>query len=210
MNKATRIFTATFGALMALAGIEHGIGEVLQGNVAPAGIMILSWPDSAFFSAVGGEPAMTLIPNMLVSGIVTILVSLALLAWVLRFVQRKHGGLVMVLISLVLLLAGGGIFPPVLSILVAIAGGKINSPLTWWQTHPSIYGRRVMAKLWPWFYGAGILSFLAMLPGLGVLDYFFGISSPTIILVILCCMLISLSQAMITGFARDSLVKKTP
>jgi hypothetical protein len=45
MRNATKIFTSTFGAIMALAGIEHGIGEVLQGNVAPNGIMILSRPN---------------------------------------------------------------------------------------------------------------------------------------------------------------------
>jgi hypothetical protein len=33
---------STFGVLAGLAGIEHGIGETLQGNVAPDGMMILS------------------------------------------------------------------------------------------------------------------------------------------------------------------------
>lgn len=209
MNKTTRIYTSTFGAIMALAGIEHGVGEALQGNTAPSGLMVLSWPDSPFFSAVGGEPAMTIVPNMLISGILTIVVSLALLAWVLFFVQRKYGSLVMVLISFGLLLVGGGIFPPVLSILVAIAAKRINAPLTWWRTRPSVRGRTVMAKLWPWFYGGGILSFLATLPGLGILGYFFGINSTVLILVVLGCMLIFLSQAMITGFARDSLIEKS-
>ncbi len=210
MNNATRIFTQTFGTFMALAGIEHGIGEVLQGNTKPAGVMILSWPESTFYSAVGGEPALTLIPNMLVSGIVTIIVSLALLAWVLLFVQRKHGGLIMVLISLALLLVGGGIFPPILAMLAAIAGGKINSPLTWWRKHLSIDYRRLMSRLWLLFYWGGILTFLAMLPGLSILSYFFGIDGSVFILVILCCMLLSLALAMLTGFARDSLVERTP
>jgi len=209
MNKTTRIFTSTFGAIMAFAGIEHGVGEALQGNIAPSGLMVLSWPNSPFFGVVGGEPAMTIVPNMLISGILTIIVSLALLAWVLFFVQRKRGSFVMVLISLGLLLVGGGIFPPVLSILVAIAAKRINAPLTWWSTRPSVRIRTVMAKLWPWLYGGGILSFLAMLPGLGILGYFFGINSTVFILIVLCCMLIFLSQAMITGFARDSLIQKS-
>lgn len=207
MNKSTKVFTSTFGAIMALAGIEHGIGEALQGNTVPSGIMVLSWPDSPFFNAVGGEPALTVVPNMLISGILTIFVSLALLVWVLFFVHRKRGGLVMVLISLAMLLVGGGIFPPVLSMVVAIAAKKVNAPLTWWRTRPSVRGRIVMAKLWPWFFGGGILSFLAMLPGLGILGHFFGINSTVIILIVLCCMLIFLSQAMITSFARDSLIE---
>ncbi len=40
MKSAIRVFASTFGSLMALAGIEHGIGEILQGNVPPTGTMI--------------------------------------------------------------------------------------------------------------------------------------------------------------------------
>jgi hypothetical protein len=52
---ATRLTVSTFGAIAALAGIEHGIGEVLQGNKAPEGIMILSWPDSELFEILAGS-----------------------------------------------------------------------------------------------------------------------------------------------------------
>ncbi len=205
MKNATRIFTSTFGAIMALAGIEHGVGEVLQGGIAPGGIMILSWPDSAFFRAVNGEPAMTVIPNMLVTGILAILISLVLLAWVLLFVQRKHGALVMVLISLVLLLVGGGIFPPILSMLFAVVGGKIYSPLTGWRSHVPESIRIFLAKLWPCFFVAGILSFLVLLPGLELMDYFFGVNDPTLILIVLGCMSGFLTLTVLTGFAHDSL-----
>ena len=93
MKNATRVFASTFGAIFALAGIEHGIGEIFQGNVAPSGIMILSWPESEFFRSLGGEPAMTIVPNLLVTGILAILFSLILLVWATLFVQRKNGGL---------------------------------------------------------------------------------------------------------------------
>ena len=43
-GSATRITVSTFGAMAGLAGIEHGIGEILQGGAAPEGVMILSWP----------------------------------------------------------------------------------------------------------------------------------------------------------------------
>jgi len=42
MVRARRVMASTFGVLAGLAGIEHGIGETLQGNVAPDGMMILS------------------------------------------------------------------------------------------------------------------------------------------------------------------------
>jgi hypothetical protein len=108
MRNATKVFASTFGAIMALAGIEHGIGEIFQGNVAPSGIMILSWPESEFFRNLGGEPAMTVIPNLLITGILAVLVSLAMLVWAILFVQRKNGGLIMILLSIAMLLVGGG------------------------------------------------------------------------------------------------------
>lgn len=55
MGNATRVTVSTFGALAGLAGIEHGIGEVLQGNVAPDGVTISSWPDSEVFDILNGE-----------------------------------------------------------------------------------------------------------------------------------------------------------
>jgi len=72
MKNATRVFASTFGTIMALAGIEHGIGEVLQGSVAPSGVMFPSWSNSAFFRNLAGEPAMTIIPNLLITGALAI------------------------------------------------------------------------------------------------------------------------------------------
>lgn len=205
MKNATRVFASTFGAIMALAGIEHGIGEVLQGNAAPSGVMFLSWPDSAFFRSLGGEPAMTVIPNLLVTGIFAILFSLALLVWVTLFVQRQNGGLVMILISIAMLLAGGGIFPPILGILIGVVATGIHSPLTWWRTRLSPGARSFLASLWPWSFTACIIAWLLMFPGLVLLGYFFGVIDPVLILVLLLVDLGTLLSTILTGFARDAL-----
>src|SRR5215207_4926115 len=108
MRDALRVTVSTFGAFAALAGLEHGIGEVAQGNIAPSGIVIESWPESAFFRIV---------PNLLMTGILTVVVSLFFLMWAILFVQRNKGGLVMILLSLVMLLVGGGFGPPLLGII---------------------------------------------------------------------------------------------
>jgi hypothetical protein len=76
MRKTTWVMVSTFGALVGLIGIEHGLGEVLQGNSVPAGIVILSWPGSTFFAILGGEPALTVVPNLLLTGVLAILFSL--------------------------------------------------------------------------------------------------------------------------------------
>ncbi len=185
MKNATRVFASTFGAIFALAGIEHGIGEILQGNVAPSGIMILSWPESEFFRSLGGEPAMTIIPNLLVTGILAVFISMILLVWATLFVQRKNGGLIMILLSITMLLVGGGIFPPILGIIIGAVGTRINAPLTWWHAHLPMGFRRSAGKLWAWSYMACIIAWLSMFPGLAFIGYFFGVNDPTLILVIL-------------------------
>ena len=103
MSNATRITVATFGTLAALAGIEHGVGELVQGSHAPGAIVIAAWPDSPFFRIVSGEPAMTIVPNLLLTGILAISVSLIFLVWATKYVQRTHGGPILLLLSVVLL-----------------------------------------------------------------------------------------------------------
>jgi len=203
MKNATRVFTSTFGAIMALAGIEHGIGEIYQGNVAPNGIMILSWPEAEFFRNVSGEPAMTVIPNLLITGILAVLVSLAMLVWVILFVHRKNGGLIMILLSIAMLLAGGGIFPPILLLLTGVVATRINAPLTWWRAHLSVGFRNFLKKLWPWSYTACIIAWLSALLGPGLLGYFFGVNNPALILLILFLALGFLLLTVFTGFAYD-------
>jgi hypothetical protein len=39
MRNATKVTVSTFGVLAGLGGIRHGIGEVLQGNITPSGII---------------------------------------------------------------------------------------------------------------------------------------------------------------------------
>lgn len=204
MKNATRIFSSTFGAIMALAGIEHGIGEVLQGSVVPDGIMIQSWPYSEFFRNLSGEPAMTIIPNLFVTGILAILVSLILLIWSIFFVQSKNGGLVMILISIVMLLVGGGIFPPILTMIIGAIATRINAPKTWWFTHLSENTRRILAKQWRRIICLCILSWFALIPGIGILEQSFGVYNETLILIILSSALGSLFLTAVTGFARDT------
>jgi len=56
---ATRMVVAVLGTLVGLAGVEHGVGEVLQGPVRPGGLFIMSWPDAPALEILSGEPALT-------------------------------------------------------------------------------------------------------------------------------------------------------
>ena len=75
---ATRVVIATFGLLAALAGVEHGVGELRQVPLPPPGLVFESWPDVPAFAVLGGEPALTVLPSLAVSGLLTIVVALVL------------------------------------------------------------------------------------------------------------------------------------
>ena len=149
MRKNTRIVAATFGILAGIAGSGHGVTEILQGKVHPASFMFASigapcLPGVAWHAC---EPAMTLLPNLLIAGILTVLMGLVLILWSLAFVQSKNGGSLLILLSLVLLLVGGGFFPPLIGIAAGIAGTRINKPL---EKKPASGLARFASRLWPW------------------------------------------------------------
>ena len=203
MRNATKVTVSTFGAIVGLMGIEHGIGEALQGNIAPSGLVILSWPGSEFFRILAGEPAMTVVPNLLVTGILAILVSLVFLVWTTVFVERKNAGLVLILLSIVMLLVGGGFGPPMIGIIVGAAATRINAPLTWWRAHLSVRLRRFLGQRWQWSLVACVIAWLLLFPGISVLAYFFGVNDPSLIAVVFFSAFGFLLLTVFSGFARD-------
>jgi hypothetical protein len=151
-------------------GIEHGVGAMLQGNAAPQGLVIQSWPESEMFRVLAGEPAMTVVPNLLAAGILAVLVSAAYLVWAVALVERRHSGLVLIVLAVVMLLVGAGFGPPLLGILVGLAATRINTPLTWWRNRLSSRSVQLLARLWPWCFAACVVAWLLLLPGTIVLD----------------------------------------
>lgn len=91
------------------------------------------------------EPAMTILPNFRMTGILSILLGLVTMIWAGAFLQRSLGAAVLMLLSIDLLL-GGGIFPPLIGIVGGVVGTKINTPLK----RESGAFWRVLAKAWPW------------------------------------------------------------
>jgi len=207
MNNSTKVTFSTFGALIGLAGIEHGIGEILQGNVAPTGLMFPSWPESAFFRSVAGEPAMTVVPNLLVTGILACFFSLAFLFWATVFIQRKNSGLVLILLASFMLMSGGGIFPPVFGAIIGILGTRIDAPLAWWRSHLSVSLRQFTQKAWPWFFAACSIAWLALFPGINLLGYFLGVNDPNLTVLLILFAFGTLLLTIFCGFASDSLTK---
>jgi hypothetical protein len=92
MKSPLRITTAFLGLYAGLIAIQHGIFEMLQGNRAPDGLMFNAigppcQPETVWHACF---PAMTLIPNLLVTGVAAAAGGTTmLLVWGLFFVQQR-------------------------------------------------------------------------------------------------------------------------
>lgn len=113
------------GIFAGLGGATHGPGEILQGNVSPTAIMIKAWPQLAA-TALGGEPAITIIPNYIVPGILAIFFGILVTAWAGAYVERRMGGMILILLSIAMLLVGAGVVPPLFGVAAGIMGVVLN------------------------------------------------------------------------------------
>ena len=202
-RNAARIVASTFGVLAGLGGLTHGIGEVLQGNVAPSGIVINSWTQGPIATNMGGEPGMTIVPNLLVTGVLTIIVSLTIIVWSAAFVQRKNGGRILIVLCIAMLLVGGGFGPPIIGILAGAAGTGIGSPLTGWRKRLPVNVRHFLAKSWPWVFGVAAIDGVFLVVGSVVLVYVFGLNNPDLFSSSFYLVVLSLPLTILTGIAYD-------
>jgi hypothetical protein len=200
---AARMYASLFGVLAGLGGLTHGPGEILQGNVAPEGIVINSWTVGPIAAHMGGDPGMTIIPNFLITGMLTIIVSLAVIVWSAAFVQRERGGLILILLSIAMLLVGGGFAPPIIGVLAGVAGLGIEASFTWWRAHLSTSVRRLLATLWPWVFGVCAIVGLFLVIGHVVLVGFFGMTNSTVFVYSFFFIVLSFPLAIFTGVAYD-------
>jgi len=203
---AVRVTVAVFGTYAGLLGMEHGYFETLQGNVAPTTLKIMAVSGPGLPFPFGHEPAMTLVPNFLVTGILAILVGLSIILWSVTFVQKKHGAVVLSLLSILLLLVGGGFGPITLLITACIGAGRINKPLTWWRTNLPDGPRRLLATLWPWSLAA-TLGWVPVEVFLGQIFHLINDPSRTLTnlnFLFSYPLLFFIVMALITGLAREA------
>jgi hypothetical protein len=204
MNKATTILALTLGILAGIMGIEHGIGEVLEGYRPTDGLFILSWPDSAFFQIMSGEPAMTIIPNYLVTGLLAIFFSCVFLTVLVRLNLNRNTHIVLFALLILMLLTGGGFGPPVLGVLAVMIVLKRNSSLKTWSNLPlSIH--LVLSMLWPWSFGICLLGWLMLFPGAALIVFFTGIDNALLMLIPILIAFGFIPITLLLGFSRDIL-----
>jgi len=199
MRKATRIVSASFGILAGISGLEHGYFEALQGNTKPASVMFASWGPPCVPEKIwhGCEPAMSLLPSFLFSGILTIILALIIIIWSLGFIGQKNGGLVLLLLSIAFLLVGGGFFPPLIGIVGGAAGMNINKPIARNRVNGPV---RSAARVWPW----PLVIFIVWSIGQFPVGYFFNDFLKSIMGLSLLLILSMLSLSVYTAYAHDA------
>lgn len=95
MNHSLRLTTAFLDVYAGLLAIQHGVFEILLGDLTPAGEMIqaigaLCQPELVRHACFRG---ITLIPSLFIRGVVAVIARLSVAAWSAAFVQRRCGGL---------------------------------------------------------------------------------------------------------------------
>lgn len=166
MNRSLRITTAFLGVYAGLLAAMHGLFAVMQGSRAL---------DRLMFNAIGSPcqpdevwhacfPAMTLLPNLLVTGITAIIIGLGMVVWAAAFVRRRRSGLVLGALSLLALLVGGGFVPVFIGLVATVTGRLRGAPVK-----SGGAGWRILSTVWPW-----PLALMALwLPGSWLLGHFF-------------------------------------
>ena len=131
-GSVTIAVASILGIFAGIGGASHGPGEILQGNIAPDGIIIEAWPA---LTLLAGEPAMTLIPSFSISGILTVTTGVAVTILAATRIQSKNGALILILLSTMMLFVGGGLIPPAFGVVAGIIGLRIRqkNPKTSYQ-----------------------------------------------------------------------------
>lgn len=197
---STRVVASTAGGLAAYAGLEHAIGELQQGAEPIETLRFESWPDEPAFEMLAGEPAMSLLPTYQAAGVATVAASVALGVWAVGFVHRRHGGLVLIGLSVVLLLVGGGFGPPLLGVIAGLAGMRIGVV----PQRPPGALLRGLAPAWGWLLGGAVAAFLALVPGIPLLSLA-GVQSAALVTVIAPLSFVLLGAAALAARGHDRL-----
>jgi hypothetical protein len=159
-NKAIRMVVSTIGLLVGTASIIHGIFEVLQGNIMPDSLVTNAIGQNQKIWEYAALHTFTIIPNMIATGIMSIIFGLFFTLWATVFISKKYGAWIMFILSILLFLFGGGSGPLFIGIIISIVATRINKPLKWWHKKIPTFVSKILSNIWPWIIYFYILSYI--------------------------------------------------
>jgi hypothetical protein len=164
-NAATLAIVRTLGVLLGISSISHGLPEILQGNHTTPGLTVKAlgagYPWTVWKQ--GSEPAFTLVPNFLLTGILATVIGVLMILCSVQLIQRSHGPTVFVLLAITSFLVGGGLAQVLLFSLNWAVATRIHASLGFWRWRIPRPTRRILARFWRWPLVAGSVFFLAAL-----------------------------------------------
>ena len=207
MNRATQTVASTLGVLVGLAGVDHGIFEILQGNVAPNDIMIAAIGPAQRFWQYGEETALTIIPNFLATGFLTVIFGILVMIWSIKFIDKKYGAGILFLLGVTLFLFGGGFAPIFTTIIASLVATRINKSLRIWRAILPGFLRRFLEKVWLWvlitFIILFVFSVIVAVFGWPLTSFYDADTSFNILNILSYIMLGFMLLSPLTGFAHD-------
>lgn len=207
MNRATQTVASTLGVLVGLAGVDHGIFEILQGNVAPNDIMIAAIGPAQRFWQYGEETALTIIPNFLVTGFLAVIFGILVMIWSIKFIDKKYGAGILFLLGVTLFLFGGGFAPIFTTIIASLVATRINKSLRIWRAILPGFLRRFLEKVWLWvlitFIILFVFSVIVAVFGWPLTSFYDADTSFNILNILSYIMLGFMLLSPLTGFAHD-------
>jgi hypothetical protein len=200
----TRTLAAAGGVLAGIGGAVHGIGEVAQGPGAPEGIFFESWTTGRIASNLGGEPGMSLVPDLLLTGLLTLASSTAVAWWAAGHLGHRYGGRVLAALSVLMLLVGGGVGPPTMGLLAALVAGTSNRSLR--RTPGWARGRagRRLAAAWPTFFWLALTDYAFLVFGSLIAGVALDVDISAAFVLGLLLALVLMPLATLTGVGHDA------
>ena len=145
-----------------------------------------------------------MVPNLLATGVLAVAVGLAVVAWSIWFAARSDGGLVLIGLSGLLLLVGGGLAPPLMGFVV----GAVATRLTTVPRRPVGRLGRMIGPAWRWFLVAAVLGYLGLMPGMALASIW-GLASEALVIGLAAFAFTNFALALAAARAHDRLVATT-
>ncbi|MDP1778716.1 MAG: hypothetical protein Q8K73_00425, partial [Anaerolineales bacterium] len=144
--------------------------------------------------------------NFLITGIVAMIVGLAIIIWSVGFVHKKNGPTVFFLLFVLLLLVGGGVAQIIFFPWIWLVSTRINKPLIWWRKILPVKIQKPLGKLWSWslIISSALLVFVLEI---GTTGFVPAVNDPEAVLsIMLSCLgmeAVVLPLTFVSGFAHD-------
>lgn len=165
----------SFGVIIGMVGILHGIPEILQGSnlVESNSVTALpdNWPNSELFTLLNGQPAFSILTGIPFSllGILAILVSSALIIHSLFFLEKRNGLLIFALLNVGVAVLGAGVGTPLMMGIPLVIVGIISSRSNM-KKERSESADRLNLLLFRIFYALQIVSWILFFPGFVIIS----------------------------------------